>query len=88
MDNTIEKIELEIQKELEKKRKIEEKLKASNEKIKQLEAKKTDLENAKIVSTIRELNIKPEELGGLLASLKADSIGNISKTAELEDKAV
>ena len=88
MDNTIEKIELEIQKELEKKRKIEEKLKASNEKIKQLEAKKTDLENAKIVSTIRELNIKPEELGGLLASLKADSIGTISNTAELEDKAV
>jgi len=88
LDNTIEKIELEIQKELEKKRKIEEKLKASNEKIKQLEAKKTDLENAKIVSTIRELNIKPEELGGLLASLKADSIGTISKTAELEDKAV
>lgn len=88
MDNTIEKIELEIQKEFEKKRKIEEKLKASNEKIKHLEAKKTDLENAKIVSTIRELNIKPEELGGLLASLKADSIGTISKTAELEDKAV
>lgn len=88
MDNTIEKIELEIQKELEKKRKIEEKLKASNEKIKQLEAKKTDLENAQIVSTIRELNIKPEDLGSLLASLKADSIGTISKTAELEDKAV
>ena len=88
MDNTIEKIELEIQKETEKKRKIEEKLKASNEKIKQLEAKKTDLENAQIVSTIRELNIKPEDLGSLLASLKADSIGTISKTAELEDKAV
>ena len=88
MDNTIEKIELEISKELEKKRKIEDKLKASNDKIKQLETKKTELENAKIVSTIRELNIKPEELGGLLASLKADSIGTISKTAEMEDKAV
>jgi len=88
MDNSIEKIELEISKELEKKRKIEEKLKASNDKIKQLETKKTELENAKIVSTIRELNIKPEELGGLLASLKADSVGTISKVAEMEDEAV
>jgi len=30
----------------------------------------------------------PEELGGLLASLKADSVGTISKVAEMEDEAV
>ncbi len=88
MDNTIEKLQQEISKELEKKQKIEEKLKVCNERLKQLEAKKTDFENAQIVSTIREFNIKPEELGKLLASLKKDSIGTIAKGAELEEKAV
>ena len=88
MDNVVEKIQIEINKEVEKRKKLEEKLKNCNEKIKVLEAKRTETENAQIVSTIRELNIKPEELGRILASLKQNNTEVISKTSGLEEKAV
>ncbi len=85
MDKATEKIVLEIEKELEKKKALEEKLKASNEKIKQLEAKKLEAENAQMISSIRDLNIGPEELAGLLRSLKAKNGANVAPVIEKEE---
>ena len=92
MDKATEKIVFEIEKELEKKKALEEKLKASNEKIKQLEAKKLEAENAQMISSIRDLNIGPEELADLLRGLKAKNgavtAPVIAKEEVVEEKAV
>ncbi|MBP3195525.1 MAG: DUF4315 family protein [Butyrivibrio sp.] len=92
MDKATEKIVLEIEKEQEKKKALEEKLKASNEKIKQLEAKKLEAENAQMISSIRDLNIGPEELADLLRNLKAKNgavtVPVVAKEEVVEEKAV
>ena len=92
MDKATEKIVLEIEKELKKKKDLEEKLKASNERIRVLEAKKLEAENAQIVASIRQLNVSPEELQSFLSSIKAKrgaAVVNVSDTkVVMEEKAV
>ena len=92
MDKATEKIVLEIEKELKKKKELEDKLKASNERIRLLEAKKLEAENAQIVASIRQLNVSPEELQGFLSSIKAKrgaAVVNVSDTKNvMEEKAV
>lgn len=92
MDKVMEKIAVDIEKELEKKKALEEKLKACNDRIRSLENKKLEAENAQMVSSIRALNISPEELGALLASIKtgkpvSEPVKEPQKE-ELEEKAV
>ncbi len=83
---------LEIEKEQKKKKDLEEKLKASNERIRLLEAKKLEAENAQIVASIRQLNVSPEELQSFLSSIKAKrgaTVANVSDTkGVMEEKAV
>nr|MBQ4454730.1 DUF4315 family protein [Clostridia bacterium] len=92
MDKATEKIVLEIEKEQKKKKDLEEKLKASNERIRLLEAKKLEAENAQIVASIRQLNVSPEELQSFLSSIKAKrgaTVANVSDTkGVMEEKAV
>ncbi len=92
MDKATEKIVLEIEKEKNKKKDLEEKLKASNERIRLLEAKKLEAENAQIVASIRQLNVSPEELQSFLSSIKAKrgaTVANVSDTkGVMEEKAV
>ena len=92
MDKVTEKIVLEIEKEQKKKKDLEEKLKASNERIRLLEAKKLDAENGQIVACIRQLNVSPEELQSFLSSIKAKrgaTVANVSDTKDvMEEKAV
>ena len=93
MDKVTEKIIQDIEKEMEKKKALEEKLKACNERIKQLEAKKLENENAQIISSIRDLNVSPEELAGFLSSIKAkrgqiSSLPSLEKNTQTEEKAV
>lgn len=92
MDKATEKIVLEIEKETKKKKELEEKLKASNERIRALEAKKLEAENAQIVASIRQLNVSPEELQNFLSSIKAKrgaAVINVSDTKDvMEEKAV
>ena len=92
MDKATEKIVLEIEKETKKKKDLEEKLKASNERISALEAKKLEAENAQIVASIRQLNVSPEELQNFLSSIKAKrgaAVINVSDTKDvMEEKAV
>ncbi len=92
MDKATEKIVLEIEKEQKKKKDLEEKLKASNERIRLLEAKKLEAENAQIVASIRQLNVSPEELQSFLSSIKAKRgavVANVSDTkGVMEEKAV
>ena len=92
MDKATEKIVLEIEKEQKKKKSLEEKLKASNERIRLLEAKKLEAENAQIVASIRQLNVSPEELQSFLSSIKAKrgaTVANVSDTkGVMEEKAV
>ncbi len=92
MDKATEKIMLEIEKEQKKKKDLEEKLKVSNERIRLLEAKKLEAENAQIVASIRQLNVSPEELQSFLTSIKAKrgaTVVNVSDTkGVMEEKAV
>ncbi len=91
MDKATEKIVLEIEKEIKKKKDLEEKLKLSNERIKMLEAKKLEAENAQIVASIRQLNVSPEELQSFLSGIRAKrgTAENISDTKDvMEEKAV
>ena len=92
MDKATEKIVLEIEKEQKKKKDLEEKLKVSNERIRLLEAKKLEAENAQIVASIRQLNVSPEELQSFLSSIKAQrgaTVANVSDTkGVMEEKAV
>ena len=92
MDKATEKIVLEIEKEQKKKKDLEEKLKASNERIRLLEAKKLEAENAQIVASIRQLNVSPEERQSFLSSIKAKrgaTVANVSDTkGVMEEKAV
>ena len=92
MDKATEKIVLEIEKEQKKKKDLEEKLKSSNERIRVLEAKKLEAENAQIVASIRQLNVSPEELQSFLSSIKAKrgaTVANVSDTkGVMEEKAV
>ena len=92
MDKATEKIMLEIEKEQKKKKDLEEKLKVSNERIRLLEAKKLEAENAQIVASIRQLNVSPEELQSFLSSIKAKrgaAVVNVSDTkGVMEEKAV
>ena len=92
MDKATEKIVLEIEKEQKKKKDLEEKLKASNERIRLLEAKKLEAENAQIVASIRQLNVSPEELQSFLSSIKAKrgaTVASVSDTkGVMEEKAV
>lgn len=92
MDKATEKIVLEIEKEQKKKKDLEEKLKASNERIRLLEAKKLEAENAQIVASIRQLNVSPEELQSFLSSIIAKrgaTVANVSDTkGVMEEKAV
>ena len=92
MDKATEKIVLEIEKEQKKKKDLEEKLKVSNERIRLLEAKKLEAENAQIVASIRQLNVSPEELQSFLSSIKAKrgaTVANVSDTkGVMEEKAV
>ena len=92
MDKVMEKIAVDIEKELEKKKALEEKLKACNDRIRSLENKKLEAENAQMVSSIRALNISPEELGALLSSIKqgkpVTEAVKAPQKEELEEKAV
>lgn len=92
MDKVMEKIAVDIEKELEKKKALEEKLKACNDRIRSLENKKLEAENAQMVSSIRALNISPEELGALLSSIKqgkpVTEPVKAPQKEELEEKAV
>ena len=92
MDKVMEQIALDIEKELDKKKALEEKLKACNYRIRSLENKKLEAENAQMVSSIRALNISPEELGALLSSIKqgkpVTEAVKAPQKEELEEKAV
>ena len=92
MDKAKEKIVLEIEKELKKKKDLEEKLKLVSERIKTLEAKKLETENAQIVASIRQLNVSPEELQSFLSGIRAKrgaAAVSISDTKDvMEEKAV
>ena len=92
MDKATEKIVMEIEKEIKKKKDLEEKLKACNERIRALEAKKLEAENAQIVASIRQLNVSPEELQSFLSSIKAKRgaavISVSDKKDVMEEKAV
>ncbi len=91
MDKATEKIVLEIEKEQKKKKDLEEKLRLSNERIKALEAKKTEAENAQIVASIRQLNVSPEELQSFLSGIRAKrgAASSVSDTKDvMEEKAV
>lgn len=91
MDKATEKIILEIEKELKKKKDLEEKLRLANERIKLLETKKIEAENAQIVASIRQLNVSPEELQSFLSGIKAKrgTAECVSDTKEvMEEKAV
>ncbi len=91
MDKATEKIVLEIEKEIKKKKDLEEKLKLSNERIKMLEANQLEAENAQIVASIRQLNVSPEELQSFLSGIRAKrgTAMGVSDTKDvMEEKAV
>nr|WP_297708312.1 DUF4315 family protein [uncultured Butyrivibrio sp.] len=93
MDKATEKIIQDIEKELEKKKGLEERLKLCNDRIKLLEAKKLELENSQIIASIRDLNVSPEELAAFLSGIKAKrgqvaAMPSLQKNTQTEEKAV
>lgn len=48
--------------------KVREKIAAYQEKLRELEAQKTEAENLEIVQMVRELRLTPEQLGALLSN--------------------
>lgn len=85
MDLILEKIEKDIEKESEKRVKFEEKLKACNEKIKQLQQKKTEIEDSQMLASIKEFNVTPQELKELLRSIKGKGEPEIKAVTETKD---
>ncbi|WP_026664513.1 DUF4315 family protein [Butyrivibrio sp. FC2001] len=86
MDKQIEKINLDIEKEEEKRKILEEKLKASTERLKQLRAKKTEIEDSEMVKGIRDLNISPEELKEILSSIRQKKNAVIKEMDAMEKR--
>jgi len=79
MDQLVEKIEKDIEREVDKKQKLEEKLKSCNEKIKQLQQKKTELEDSQMLASIKEFNVSPQELKELLLSIKGKGKADVKQ---------
>lgn len=73
------------------KAKTEARLQALQEKLKALNEKETEMENSKILRTVRALQLRPSELDALLKRLKQNPFQNLEDVnewipeSELED---
>lgn len=63
MNSRIQKVAAEIER-------VKEKLAAQQQRLRELEQQKTELENTEIVGVVRGLDVTPEELASLLRTLR------------------
>ena len=66
MNPRIQKVTAEIER-------VKEKLAAQQQRLRELEQQKTELENTEIVGVVRGLDVTPEELASLLRTLRRRS---------------
>lgn len=74
MNPRIQKVTAEIER-------VKEKLAAQQQRLRELEQQKTELENSEIVGVVRGLDVTPEELASLLRTLRGGK-----GTANLENQ--
>ena len=78
MNAKIERIQTELSK-------VKEKIIKAQARQKELERQLVEAQNANIVAAVRAIDVKPEDLQGLLASLKAGTMPNMEKEQNIEE---
>ena len=77
MNPRIQKVTAEIER-------VKEKLAAQQQRLRELEQQKTELENSEIVGVVRGLDVTPEELASLLRTLRGKDAAGLENQEESE----
>ena len=79
MNPRIQKVAAEIER-------VKEKLAAQQQRLRELEQQKTELENTEIVGVVRGLDVTPEELASLLRTLRGGKDERLNLIVQIENQ--